>query len=495
MPIVYVNPEVAGSSRVLRKEMAKRLGPKALLVWSLLTKRRDANGYAHPTVPGLANSKEGERLSYRTVQRALDRLRASGLVVDVGFRFLEQLGKDGWPVEVYMRRVFGTWGPQGTVLVPISVWPKLMGLPVFRGHGGARAGSGPKTEKQAVRLTEFKWREGGTPTPLEPGCGSSSGVGVGCSSGVPIAGSNTCLGGDVFPTERHVRLAAEAVEGVKGRSVNPPPTEPLMVPADDPRVRGKSPELAKLWRQLLAPRPAPAVAVEDLMPVHPGPEEIHVTVPPPPRIPLHLEPDEQLIFCAKWYRAAVESRGLRCPPLAPLRSHRRYFEDFREVCLEKEIRPGAWVAWALDRVLLQLPTNARKRFSPPIKVLLSPKTLTEQRWMFREQEAEYCTPHMNKSRAGEAFMEKWRRVKLHLRDGARTKEHAERLLAEAWPEGYKLARARCRENTAAEGQEVRERIQLGEWIWAIPKRLRGARGSDEEGGRTEGAAVRVGRGI
>ncbi len=491
----YVNPDVAGSSRVTRKELARRLGPNALLVWSLLTRRRDARGYAHPTVQGLASSKEGERLTFRTTQRAIDRLRLAGLVEDVGLRFLEGVkGKDGWPVEVYMRRVFGAWAGHGEVLVPIHVWPRLMALKPFGGHGGARKGAGgvnrhnqkTREEKREVMPAMFKWRDGGAFTPLDHHPGGSSGVMGRGSSGVPIVGKDPCLGGDAFPSERHSRFAAELE---KGNSMTRPVHEALV-------PQGLPAHLDKAWRQLLAKAPPANVrTIESLMPVHPEQADIFVNIPPPPRIPEHLEIDEQLVFCAKWYRAAVESRGCACPPLAPLKSHRRYFEDFREVCLEKNIRPGAWVAWALDRIVVKLPKNARARFRPQIKVLLSPTTLTEHRWMFREQEAEYCTPAIQLSRAGEAFMAKWRSAKLELLPAERrTPQAAALVLATLWPEGYKQARDNCRENTAAEGQEVRERLQMGEWIWSIPKRLRGARGSD--GGKAIGgqdsSTLRVG---
>jgi hypothetical protein len=489
----YVNPDVAGSSRVSRKELTRRLGPNALLVWSLLTRRRDARGYAHPTVWGLASSREGEQLTFRTTQRALDRLRAAGLVEDVGLRFLEGvLGKDGFPVEVYMRRVFGAWAGRGEVLVPIHVWPKLMALKPYRGHGGARTGAGgynkyrlkPDKEKRGVGIVSFKWRDGGAFTPLDHQIGASSGVKGRGSSGVPIVGKDPCLGGDAFPSERHSRFAAELEEG---KSVTRRIHEALV-------PQGLPAHLDKAWRQLLAKAPPAGVrTIESLMPMHPEQADIHVTIPPPPRIPVHLDENDQLVFCAKWYRAAVESRGCACPPLAPLRSHRRYFEDFREVCLEKNIRPGAWVAWALDRVMAKLPKNARARFRPQIKVLLSPTTLTEHRWMFREQEADYSTPTLQLSRAGEDFMAKWRSAKLELLPPERrTQLAAAQVLATMWPEGYKQARERCRENTAAEGQEVRERIQLGEWIWGLPKRLRGARGSNETERRQDGAALRLG---
>lgn len=243
-----------------------------------------------------------------------------------------------------------------------------------------------------------------------------------------------------------------------------------------PRGLEGFPHLQRAFRLLPLPRARP-VPLEALMPPHPEPGEILVTVPPPPRVAEHLGDDEQLAFVARWYRAAVESRGVECPPLAPRGSHRRYFEDFLEVCLEKQIRPGAWTAWALDRVVARLPTHARRRFRPQLKVLLSPRTLTEGRWMFREAEAAYCTPRLERSAAGAAFMARRAEVRHRLlAAGVATREGADAVVAEVFPEGYARAREACAANTAAAGQELRERIRFGEWVWPTPAETRGRRG-------------------
>jgi hypothetical protein len=274
---------------------------------------------------------------------------------------------------------------------------------------------------------------------------------------------------DPFPSEKDRPPARE-------HFFSEEPTMSKMPATLVPKALAAYPHLEAAWRSLPIPK-ARAVSVDELLPPHPEPSEILVTTPPPPRVPEHLERDEQLAFCARWYRAAVESRGVECPPLAPRGSHRRYFEDFLEVCLEKRIRPGAWVAWALDRILLRLPTNARRRFRPQIKVLLSPKTLSEGRWMFREAEGAYCTPALTRSAAGEAFMARRRELRAALMaSGASTRAEADALAVRAFPEGYAAARRACAENTRAAGQEVLERIRFGEWVWALPAGLRGERG-------------------
>lgn len=208
---------------------------------------------------------------------------------------------------------------------------------------------------------------------------------------------------------------------------------------------------------------------DHLLPPHPEPWELFVVLPPPPKVPPHAERVEQLEFVGRWYRAAVESRGLKVPLVAPLRSHRAYFEDALEVFVKENLRPGAYVAWALDRVLSALPTNAKKRFQPPVKVLLSPKTLTTDLWMFREAEGDYAVSRYVETDAGQEFMRVWKRVREEIIRGPRTKEAAQRAVASAWPEGYWRARESVREKVASEGQGLRERLRLGEWVWRRPK--------------------------
>lgn len=557
-----LHPNVAGSSRVPRREFQRRLGLNAVVVWSLLTRRRDGEGLAHPTVTGLARSAEGQRLSERTVKRALARLRAVGIVEDVGWRLMDvPRGRGVAPAEVYVRRVWGAWAGD-FVTLPAHLWGRVMALEP-RGHGGARRGAGRPPEyvsmeawvvAQRLRGRLYAawahWEKTGRATPeMDPEFGFSyraifEKVGRRPGPGsewhldhvLPLSRFDLARPEEVrraFAPENHqwlpkqanlrksskvpawvgdnlTPLAAPAVgdnltpggggkmaSGGEGASGPPMYAQATRYPLD-PFLRkgsaagaaalqevekmlparlvpkGLPPHFEKAWRSLTV-RP-PGVTADSLMPPHPEPGEIHVTIPPPPRVPEHLDRDDQLVFCARWFRAAVESRGVECPPLAPRGSHRRYFEDFLEVCLEKRIRPGAWVAWALDRILARLPTHARRRFRPQIKVLLSPKTLTEHRWMFREVEADYCTPELRKSEAGEQLMAAWRQAKAEIAAGGATREAAERALRAAWPEGYAPARRKAAENTRAEGQEVLERIRFGEWIWPLPKALRGARG-------------------
>lgn len=556
---------VVGESRFPRRDFARRLGPSAFLVWSLLTRRRDADGMAHPTVAGLANSKEGQRLSERSVKRALARLRRAGLVEDLGWRLLEVPGSD-FPEEVYVRRVLGDFAGD-FIQLPMHVWPRVAALQPS-GHGGARRGAGRPPEYASAEAWAMaqrlrgrlyaqwaRWEKTG-----RAGCDPEYGFSyaaiferVGRRPGpgsewhldhvIPLSKFDLTRSEDVLrasapenfqwlPREENLRKSSNLPKWVQG-AILPPPAQPLLGPiqgailppggrgqvasgvegASGPPIYAQAsslrsdpfpsekdrsqarelvkmplpdvmvakslstmPHLERAWRKFATVPRGPRFPLEELMPPHPEPGEIFVTTPPPPRVAEHLESGDQLAFCARWFRAAVESRGLECPPLAPRGSHRRYFEDFLEVCLDKRIRPGAWVAWALDRILVRLPTNARRRFRPQIKVLLSSKTLTEGRWMFREAEGAYCTPHMAKSQAGEAFMARRYEVRDLILAAQASRAEADAIVARVFPEGYREARQACAENTRAAGQEVLERIRFGEWLWPLPAELRGARG-------------------
>jgi hypothetical protein len=227
--------------------------------------------------------------------------------------------------------------------------------------------------------------------------------------------------------------------------------------------------------------PFPGVTLPGLngLPPHPTADETCSQLPPPPKVPTYEDipedkvRDAQLAFCAKWYRSAVESRVGRCRPIRMAGETRKYFEDALDVFLEHDIRPGAWVAWALDRILTKLPTNARKRFVPQTKMLLSPKTLTEGRWMFRESAGDYSVTALIPTRSGKEFGDRYRKLMLDvlglpLRDRA----SIEPLVAAHFPEGASEARRIARENSMRVGQVVRERINEGRWVWQLPKALR-----------------------
>lgn len=215
-----VHPDVMGSSWLPRRTLAEKLGDAALQVWTRLLNRRDYQGYSHPTVAGLADAKGHRHIAPRTVQRGLARLRAAGLVVDVGWRFIPT---PTGAVEVFMRRVFGGW-TANAVLVPMEAYPKIMRLRACV-HGGRRDGAG-RPKKPAAKVEESS---GATPTPsrhLNP----SPPPQVGESSGVPIHAPTASLVLRLFPSERDSRGARNLVEAEGEPQLTIPPDSGLEPP-------------------------------------------------------------------------------------------------------------------------------------------------------------------------------------------------------------------------------------------------------------------------
>lgn len=216
------------------------------------------------------------------------------------------------------------------------------------------------------------------------------------------------------------------------------------------------------------------------LPMHPTGDVFTYTLPGVPRVPAALDGDRQaqMEWCAKWYRSAVESRLGRCPPVRVAGATKGYFEDALEVFVKSEIRPGAWVAWALDRILEKLPTNARKRFMPQVKTLLSPKTLSEFRWAFYEKEADWATQAVVRTDAGDELQRRMKLVEAEVlvMRAPRDPVVVGRALARHFPEGWVAAVRAARERNEAQGQEVLTRIKLGHWLWGRPKWLEGSNG-------------------
>lgn len=156
-------------------------------------------------------------------------------------------------------------------------------------------------------------------------------------------------------------------------------------------------------------------------------------------------------------------------PLANV--NKKFFLDAREVFLEHDIRPGLWCSWQMDRILAALPTQARRAWKPLPKFVLSTKTLTENRWMFRKEEPEDAIPTAIMSVAGTELWRRFKRLDLDLLTRRPTiAEEATRMVADHFPEGLAVARRACAEKTQAEWQEVLAQINRGNWLWPVKAR-------------------------
>jgi len=208
------------------------------------------------------------------------------------------------------------------------------------------------------------------------------------------------------------------------------------------------------------------------MPWHPDVSVFNYSVRPPPRVPAGASKEDQLEFCVRWYRAALESRG-REKRKVNLGQVREHFEDALELFLKHDVRPGAWVAWALDRLLYALPTNARKKFHPEVKRLLSAKTFEESLWKFREDEATYASAAWVLTPAGEELRARMHRLRwaVDALGSQRTEAQVKAMVAQHFPEGFEAACAATKENSRVQGQGIETRIQLGHWVWPVSKSL------------------------
>ena len=206
------------------------------------------------------------------------------------------------------------------------------------------------------------------------------------------------------------------------------------------------------------------------MPSWPSADDTGYTRPAPPRIDQFADEEAQTRFVWKWFRSACLSRGLSVSflkdPLAKGSQNRRYFVAAREVFLKHDVAPGVWTAWQLDRVLEKLPPSVRHDWKPVPKVLLSVNTLTQQLWLFKQQEPHINVPRQIRTEAGVALAKRFtvfeNQVLLLTR---RTPESITALLREHFPEGPIEARRLAAEKSKAEWQEVRAQLERGIWIW------------------------------
>lgn len=504
-----------GTAQLDRKTFTKLIGDTAEQVWSCLCGIRQAYGRVHITVPGIARAEGFAPLKVRTVQRALTRLRQAGLVRDLGRRVIYQ---KGWPIEVYVREVYGAYAGRETVFLPTDVWPKVKRMEPARGHGGQRDGAGRRVESRGANsdssdLQEpvIKRRNVELPAVADPhhatrlSADESRGAQVNESRGAPIRSQISDARGLVssLRSETAPAGAGSAFESLE--EAHPTEREELM-PADPPKAAPthppetpeKGPQKPPDWRALaekglvpsdpvslrlgallsgLTPR-APVSWGQGGLPPYPSTDTFMYTMPCPPKIPAYLEErEEQLEFCLKWYRAAVESRvGKSYVKLAG--QTRGYFEDALEVFLAHEIRPGAWTAWALDRILLKLPTNARGRFTPQVKQLLSPKTLTESRWQYREAESSYATQGLVTTDAGWVLHDRMHKLETEVlkMEAPRSEAVVKKMVEAHFPEGWVTATRRTREKATHEGQNLITRLKLGHWLWPLPRQLEGMNG-------------------
>ena len=214
----------------------------------------------------------------------------------------------------------------------------------------------------------------------------------------------------------------------------------------------------------------------ELLPPSPPLKAIYVSQPAIPKILVHLTSDEGTEFVAAWTRSAYESRGRRSSHIRATGKNKELFEDVRDLCIEHEIPPGAWVAWQLDRILEKLPTHARTRMVPPLKNVFSMRTMTEFRWQFWADYAGVSRTYL--SRAGEKILQRLRCLHA-LTEPMTTEAEIQRATAEAFPYGWPLTYGAAHQQTQREQQKISQQIRDYAWLWE-----RREHGSEEKTDRT-----------
>lgn len=500
--MLLVSPSVIGTARIPRELFLLKLGMDAFTRWSFLCRVRDYQGRCHPSLKGIARPKGTEAISEDKTQRALTRLRTAGLVEDIGYR-VHQDYPGGPYFRVYWRKVFGLLVVD-EVMVPIDVFPKVMRLENAGSKwGGKRANSGPKKVQDAVEQTGQKFHRILNPQPIQDAvllgsrCGAER-----VQDAVPIITLISNLTHDssafLLPSEEEAfskkpenavlfSSSNSAQEGAMKTPKTNPPAEASEAPQDAPfeipyggtgDSRGKEDpvEVMAAMKELLDVMSTyngkgcgPIMAGQRGLPHPPPPEATFVKLFGPPKFPAFGDTHDKLAFFAKWYRAALESRGLRVHPIKMAGVTRGYFEDALGVFEREGIRPGAFVAWAADRVLSAMPPAARKRYVPSVKQLLNPDLYTKTLWAFRDMEATYCMPRMVRSAAGRVFADRHAAMmaEIFVTDG--TEEAITQQVRKHWPEGFDAAVDAVTLETEGERRTMVERVKAGEWLWPIPR--------------------------
>lgn len=158
-------PPLVGGKTVELAELPALLHPTTFDVWKILAGCRDEMGETHITVAGIGEllAQRGIRIGARAVQHQLARLRAAGLVEDLGWqvrRVPHRAIGELVSREVFVRRVYGALvekadlTPAGDLLPPrlcYSVPAKtLLFSRSLAPHGGAREGAGRKKKEVKV---------------------------------------------------------------------------------------------------------------------------------------------------------------------------------------------------------------------------------------------------------------------------------------------------------------------------------------------------------
>ncbi len=347
-----VSASTAGSVIVAADRLRRVLGLRAWHVWQVLCAHRDRDGYTHITVRGIARARGFVAINHRTVEDALRRLEAAGLVQRIDWMPREvQRGARTIKRSVYIRRVLGALlpddgcGSRAAIPEVTKNWGSTAAV-----WGGRRAGAGRR--KRGEGMAEKNQVPGGV---------SNSSTGTDKreeSKRVSITSEESLLPSEAKPAARASR-AGDASSFLMGERTSP---------------------------VTLLATPAPG------LPPYPGVSVIECArIPDPPKLREEDGPEVWAVLLATLFKNAVEKRyGVREFQFrneATIRRSKHFnkLQLFAEKLFAHDIPPGAWVAFRVD----EWKANTKERRSgapetPTVGYVFSMRAVTDMRWRFRE---------------------------------------------------------------------------------------------------------------
>lgn len=171
--VEHVPAPVAGLGRLHPEEIRHRLGEPTWHLWRTLLYRRNCEGETHITEVGIAKACRYYNLSPSQIQYGLRKLRAFGLVEDVGWKYQQVPRKPRGLRRVwcYWRIVYGTLLTQedGYLSVPVSTEEKVVALRTAKRKKGAGRPKGSikpdSRHQQKLREKAAKLALAGAPGP------------------------------------------------------------------------------------------------------------------------------------------------------------------------------------------------------------------------------------------------------------------------------------------------------------------------------------------
>lgn len=363
--VVGIELGVAGFTTIEEDALEKKLGYSAWLVWQILCARRDRQGVTRVTRLGIANAKGYCKLNERVVQDALARLRAAGLVEDIGWKECRVPKGTRFVIrKVFLRRVRGARqlcvGGTWRVSTPTKTRDWLKEAP---GHGGKRMGAGRKKTPRGTESSTANSESSTANTPHLPAESSTATEYL----NVPIGSSRS--GGEASPN------------GEATHSPKPARTTPFQV------LHAGGVEIG-FTGSAKRTQPMPSTPIPGLPP-YPGWSVLApAQVPEPPKLNPEDPEEFRVRLLAAAFRGAVDRQyGGKTYLLANLSERAPSYKSLvkaARLLAQFDVSPYAWCIYAVRRWWLArthtIPNwkQGDKVPLPPVSVIFSEKQITEK---------------------------------------------------------------------------------------------------------------------